>query len=201
MKYFDRLFLVLLGLIAGLAVGYVLAERFQTVPPARAMAAAMGQEAMPPGHPPVEGAAGPAVDQEFLDQVRALQSMLVDDPANFDVLAGLGNLYFDHSRWAEAETWYRKALEVRPGDPNVLTDLAVAIRNQGKGEQALAILDQVLEMYPEHWQALYNRIVVLNFDLHRHDEAVAALEQLKAMRKTNPQIPDLGALEREMAAR
>lgn len=198
MQHVERFFYIFVGAIVGLAVGYVLAERFQTVPPARAMAAMAGQEAMPPGHPPIGEGAAPAADQEFLDQVRALQSMLVDDPKNFDVLAGLGNVYFDHSRWPEAETWYRKALEVRPDDVNVLTDLAVTLRNQGRGEEALAMLDRVLKMDPGHWQALYNRIVVLNFDLHRHDEALTALEQLKAMRKDNPQIPDLTALEREI---
>lgn len=197
MQYFERIFFIFVGLIVGLAVGYVLAERFQTVPPARAMAA-VGQESMPPGHPPVGEAAAPQADQEFLDQVRALQSMLVDDPRNVEVLVGLGNLYYDHSRWAEAETWYRKALEVRPDDVNVLTDFAVTLRNQGKGEEALRVLDHVLEVDPTHWQALYNKVVVLNFDLHRHDEALAALEKLKALKKGNPQIPDLTALEREI---
>ncbi len=198
MQYFERIFFMFIGVIVGLAVGYVLAERYQTVPPARAMAASMGQEAMPPGHPPVGDQAASQADQEFLDQVRALQSMLVDDPRNFDVLVGLGNLYYDHSRWAEAETWYRKALEIRPDDANVLTDLAVALRNQGKAEDALSTLEHVLRQEPGHWQALYNKVVVLNFDLHRHDEALEALERLKAMKRENPQIPDLSALEREI---
>ncbi len=42
-------------------------------------------------------------------------------------------------------------------------------------------------------------MVVLNFDLHRHDQAAAALAQLKKLKAENPQVPDLSSLERDVA--
>jgi hypothetical protein len=40
---------------------------------------------------------------------------------------------------------------------------------------------------------------VLQFDLHRHDEAAAALARLKEIAATNSDVPDLSGLETEVA--
>ena len=62
----------------------------------------------------------------------------------------------------------------------------------------MQLLDEVLAGHPEHWQALYNKVVILQFDLHQHDEAGAALRSLKELKKSNPSIPDLSGLEKEV---
>lgn len=194
---------LVLGVMLGLAVGYMLAER-QTVPPVRAPQG-QGQGALPAGHPPVQpgqqapGGGAAALNPQVAAQAADLQQMLQQQPDDPVILAALGNLYFDSQQWPQAERWYRRALEVEPGNPDITTDLAVVYRYTGQPEQSLGLLDRVLERDPEHWQAMYNRVVVLNFDLHRHDEAAAAFAQLKQLRERNPQIPDLGPLEREMA--
>jgi len=198
MKWLFKPFPFLIGLMIGLAVGYVLAER-QPVPPARALQVLQQgtPQQFPPGHPPVEQNEAPR-DAELDQQVKSLTSMLVDDPGNVEVITALGNLYFDRSRWEDAQTWYRKSLELKPGDVNVMTDYAVVLRNLGKGQEALDLLDRVLAKDPQHWQALYNKIIVLNFDLHRHADALAALEKLEAMRSSIPGIPDLGPLRKKI---
>lgn len=198
MKWLFKPFPFLIGLMIGLALGYVLAER-QPVPPAKAMGRLQqgGGEALPPGHPPMDQAA-PAQDAEFQRQAESLTTMLADNPNNVEVITALGNLYFDHSKWKEAQTWYQRALKLKPGDANVMTDYAVVLRNLGQGQQALDLLNQVLEKDPAHWQALYNKVIVLNFDLHRHDEALAALDRLEKMRSSHPDIPDLTALRKEI---
>ena len=60
--YRNPWFTLILGLMAGLVIGYVLAER-QPVPPGKALRLGMGTspdqtEALPEGHPPVEGSSG-----------------------------------------------------------------------------------------------------------------------------------------------
>ena len=52
--------------------------------------------------------------------------------------------------------------------------------------------------HPDHWQALYNKVVVYQFDLHEHDQAAASLARLKELKQQNPAIPDLSAIEREV---
>ncbi len=198
MKWLFKPFPFLIGLMIGLALGYVLAER-QPVPPAKALRASQpaGDEALPPGHPPLEQQA-PAQDAEFQRQVQSLTTMLADDPKNVQVITALANLYFDHSKWQDAQTWYLKSLELKPGDPNVMTDYAVVLRNLGKGQEALDLLNKVLDKEPGHWQALYNKVIVLNFDLHRHDKALEALHQLEKMRSSHPDIPDLTPLRKQI---
>lgn len=201
MKWLFKPFPFLIGLMIGLALGYVLAER-QPVPPAKALRAVQqgGGEAVPPGHPPVADQAT-AQDAEFQRQVQSLTTMLADDPKNVQVITALANLYFDHSKWRDAQTWYLRSLELKPGDPNVMTDYAVVLRNLGKGQEALDLLDTVLKKVPGHWQALYNKVIVLNFDLHRHDKALEALQQLEKMRSSHPDIPDLTPFRKQIETR
>jgi len=194
-------FTLILGLMAGLVIGYVLAER-QPVPPGKALRLGMGPttdqaEALPDGHPPVEGSSG-ADTQRFRQQVSEIQGLLDSNPEDAGLMAAMGNVYFDASRWEDARLWYEKSLALSAGNPDVMTDLAVVYRNLGQSQQSIKILDQVIDASPEHWQAWFNKVIVLNFDLHEHDAAAQALESLKELQRTNPAIPDLSGLEKEI---
>jgi tetratricopeptide (TPR) repeat protein len=197
--YKNPWFTLIVGLILGIAVGYVLAER-QAIPRAgQAPGPGGGQAAMPAGHPPVPADGAAIAQRERLqEQARELERLLAQSPEDHRLMVALGNLYYDASEWAEARSWYERALQQEDGDPDVLTDLAVVYRNLAQPEQALASLDRAMELAPEHWQAAYNKVVVLHFDLHRHDEAEAALARLKELAADNPEIPDLSRLEQEV---
>jgi len=199
--YRNPWFTLILGLMVGLVIGYVLAER-QPVPPGKALrlgagAAASQTEALPEGHPPVVDSSG-AGAQRMRQQVSEIQGLLDANPEDAGLMAAMGNVYYDASRWEEASGWYEKSLALSPGDPNIMTDLAVVYRNLGRPQESLELLDQVVAVSPDHWQAWYNQVVVLNFDLHEHDAAAAALDRLKELQRTNPDIPDLSGLEKEI---
>jgi len=197
-------FTLILGLIVGLIIGYVLAER-QAVPPAKAIrlglspqAAAQQDEELPDGHPPVDGATGADV-QRLRQQVAELEGLLAANPDDAGLMAAMGNIYFDASRWPDAREWYEKALQVSSGDPNTLTDLAVVYRNLGEFERSIELLDQAIAIDSGHWQAWYNKVVVYQFDLHQHDDAADALTTLQELKKSNSSIPDLSGLESEVS--
>jgi tetratricopeptide (TPR) repeat protein len=196
-------FTLILGLMAGLIIGYVLAER-QAVPPAKAIrlglnpqAAAQQGEELPEGHPPVDGASG-ADTQRLRQQVVELEGLLAANPNDAGLMAAMGNIYFDASRWPDARDWYERSLQVSTGDPNILTDLAVVYRNLGDFNRAIELLDQAIAMSSGHWQAWYNKVVVYQFDLHQHDDAADALKTLQELKKSNSSIPDLSGLEKEV---
>jgi tetratricopeptide (TPR) repeat protein len=195
-------FTLVLGLMVGLIIGYVLAER-QPVPPAKALRmgldpqTAAQAEALPEGHPPIEGASG-ADAQRLREQVAEIDALLASNPEDAGLMAAMGNVYFDASRWAEAREWYERSLQASPGDPNVMTDLAVVFRNLGQSQRTVELLDQVLAIAPSHWQALYNKVVVYQFDLHDHDAAADALRALQELKKSDSAIPDLSGLEKEV---
>ncbi len=193
-------FVFVLGLVVGLAVGYVVAER-QPVPPARALqparpAPAGPEQRVPDGHPPVGsgGTARPPLDEE-VGRLTGLLAQRPDDPA---LLAAVGNAYYDRGRWSEARDWYERSMAVKGDDPNVITDLAVVYRNLKEPERALELLRRAVAVAPDQWQAWYNTVVVLHYDLHRHDQAIAALERLVEIRRANPAVPDLAGLERDV---
>ncbi len=199
--YRNPWFTLILGLMAGLVIGYVLAEQ-QPVPPGKALRLDMGTsagqtEALPEGHPPVEGPSA-ADAQRLRQQVSEIEGLLDTNPEDAGLMAAMGNVYFDASRWDEARGWYEKSLVASAGDPDVMTDLAVVFRNLGQPKQSVELLDQVIAASPEHWQAWFNKVIVLNFDLHEHDAAAQALESLKELKKTNAAIPDLSGLEKEV---
>jgi tetratricopeptide (TPR) repeat protein len=196
-------FTLVLGAMVGLVLGYVLAER-QQVPPAKAAArpqAAGGaqQGGLPEGHPPINAtSAGGGEAQRLAAQAAELESLLARTPNDPRLMVALGNLYFDAGRWPDSRQWYERALQIEGGDPNVITDLAVVYRNLQQPERSLALLDQAIGIAPDHWQAVYNKLIVLHFDLHRHDEAAAALARLKEIKATNPDVPDLSKIEAEV---
>ena len=201
--YRNPWFTLILGLIVGLMIGYVLAER-QAVPPAKAIrlglspqAAAQQGEQLPDGHPPVDGASG-ADAQRLRQQVAEIEGLLAANPDDVGLMAAMGNIYFDASRWPDARDWYEKALQVSSGDPNILTDLAVVYRNLGDYRRTIELLDQAIAVDSDHWQAWYNKVVVYQFDLHEHDAAADALKTLQELKKSNPAIPDLSGLEGEV---
>ena len=154
--YRNPWFTLIIGLMVGLVLGYVLAER-QTVPPGKALrlgagTAASQTEALPEGHPPVADSSGADV-QRMRQQVSEIQGLLDANPEDAGLMAAMGNVYFDASRWQEASGWYEKSLALSPGDPNIMTDLAVVYRNLGRSQESLGLLDQVITVSPDHWQA------------------------------------------------
>jgi tetratricopeptide (TPR) repeat protein len=181
--------------------GYVLAEQ-QPVPPAKAVRlginpnAAAG-EAMPEGHPPVEGQ-GAAASQQLRQQVAEIEGLMEANPDDPRLMAAMGNVYFDASRWNEARVWYERSLGIEAQNVDVITDLAVVYRNLQQPARTIELLDTAIGLEPNHWQAWYNKVVVYQFDLHEHDAAGEALRRLQALKQDNPQIPDLSGLEKEV---
>lgn len=203
-------FTLLIGLMVGLTLGYVFAER-QPIPPAKALGLGAPQAAaqaggLPNGHPPInEGAPDPET-QFFKQQISEIQVLMAQNPDDVGLKVSLADAFFELARatgqtnhWQEARSWYERALaEGRADDPNVLTDLAVVLRNMGQFDRSLEHLDHAIAVEPDHWQAWFNKVVILNFDLHDHDGAREAFRRLEAIAATNPEVPDLTGIRQEV---
>jgi tetratricopeptide (TPR) repeat protein len=201
---------LVIGLMVGLGLGYVLAER-QPIPPGTALRldpapAAQGTSGLPEGHPPIDQAAAGDEVRLFEQQIAEIRGLLAQSPDDAGLMVSLGDAYFELARatsktehWQEARTWYDKAMAAGRGDDaNVLTDLAVVQRSLGEPDRSLELLDRAIAVDPDHWQAWFNKVIILNFDLHDHDGARAALGRLKAIAAKNPQVPDLTRIEQEV---
>jgi tetratricopeptide (TPR) repeat protein len=77
---------------------------------------------------------------------------------------------------AEAEAAYRKALQLKPDDPQAHTDLGIALRTQGKLAEAEAAHRKAVKIKPDYADG-YNNLGAVLSDLGELPEAVAAFRK------------------------
>lgn len=210
----------------GFLSGYLMEEAMDARQPARAIPGqvAMGgpggpAAAMPglggPGTAPVgpagpSGATGPS-PMQMMQRLEGLQQQLAQNPDNPELLLAVANESFDVAQqvpnpagsrplWMQARDSYTRYLELQPQAanlPNVLSDLGVSHQELGEFDQALAMFRRAREIAPDHWQSLFNQVVVLAFNMRQFDEAMQVLEELKRVQPNNPDVQRLAAAVEE----
>jgi Flp pilus assembly protein TadD len=191
----DNLLFAVVGILIGFVSAYLFFEAMATRQPPRlgaggpaaTAAGPMGQPAAPPqGGPPAGGGAP-------MPQIQELQARLEQNPNDTEALRTLANLNFDIQNWQRAQELYTRVLQIEPDNLDVMVDLGVTHREMGQFDQALGLFRQVRQRSPNHWQAYYNEVIVLNFDLKRFDEADKALARLRELQPANPDVERLAA--------
>lgn len=152
------------GLVLGVFIGYQAGSAHG--PPANAMSAA---PSMPPQMPMQPGA-----DLGRQDRIVMNQSIVARDPKNVQAWIQLGNDFFDSQQAQKAIEAYGRALELKPGDPDVITDQGIMYRALGQYDKAVASFDKANKAVPTHVQSLYNLGVVYAHDLKDSKKALDA---------------------------
>ena len=60
------------------------------------------------------------------------------NPADYDALVKLGDLYYDGQQFSDAIQYYQRALAIHPESPDVRTDMGTAYWYSGNADRALA---------------------------------------------------------------
>lgn len=72
----------------------------------------------------------------------------------------LGNLYYEKGDYARSEGFYREALERSPANPDVMNNLANALRMQGRYDEARKTIEDALAIAPkEEYLDTYRKIL------------------------------------------
>ncbi len=129
-------------------------------------------------------------------QAGPLLQKLQTDPDNPDVLTSLGNLYYDAQQYSAAVDDYSRALESRPSDVAVRTDMATACWYMGDADRALAEFNRVLGDQPNYPNALFNRGVVR---WQSKGDAAGALADWELLLATNPDYQARDQVQRLIA--
>lgn len=175
----EAYFLALFCMLAGVAVGYLFRGSSSPVAPSVGVATPATN---------VSGDQTPLHSAEAVKPIAApFLAILQSDPKNVDALVQLGNLYYDHHVYPEAIEYYRRALDLRPNDFNVRTDLGTAYWYSGSPEKAVAEYEKALAARPAYSPTLLNLGIVRLEGLRDPAGAVAAWEELL---KTNPEHPE-----------
>ncbi len=120
---------------------------------------------------------------------------------DFDVLVTLGNAHFDigfankdAASFRTARDVYSKALELKPGDPDVKTDFGLTyfLQEPPAYDKAAAELQKVADQNPRHERSL--QFLVQTFiKQNKLAEAEKTLARLKGINPNNPAIADISA--------
>jgi tetratricopeptide (TPR) repeat protein len=82
--------------------------------------------------------------------IHQLERAVGQRPRDGSLWFWLARHYEDRKRWSEAETAYRRSLEVLPGNPAVLAQLGDLLWAQGRKTEAVACFEKFLQIIPSH---------------------------------------------------
>jgi cytochrome c-type biogenesis protein CcmH/NrfG len=181
----KTLVLVVAALFLGLMVGILGPKMFGSKPAVRQVS----QQA------PAPQQQAPATDYSL--QISELKRRLQSNPNDVGLLVQLGNTYFDSSMYPESIEAYEKSLALKPGDPNVLTDLGVMYRRNGQSDEAVKRFRIAAQTDPMHFQSRMNLGVVLFYDFN---DGIGAREALEEVLKVSPQGPNADNARQLIAA-
>jgi cytochrome c-type biogenesis protein CcmH/NrfG len=166
-------------LAIGVAVGYFLRGSSAT-----GSAPVAQTQGPPPGMGGGQQQPTPEQLKQMADtQAQPLLAQLKTNPNDPDLLANLGNTYYDAQQFKEAIGYYERSLRIRPTNASVRTDMGTAWFYLGDPDKAIAEFESALKTEPTKANALFNLGIVKWQGKMDATGAVAAWEKLLA---TNP---------------
>jgi tetratricopeptide (TPR) repeat protein len=190
----ENLAFLIGGLAFGVLIGAATVRALQNQPELNATGAAVAERQSPAGPMAPTQVGGGDGAAPMMAEIRALQARVRENPRDAEALVRLAHIYHDVSMWEQAIDLYSRALEVRPDDPDLLTDMGICFRGQQQFDRALELFDRAQRAAPQHWQSLFNTAVVAGFDLGQFDRARAAVDAMQKLGGTEGG-PDPARLE------
>jgi tetratricopeptide (TPR) repeat protein len=136
------------------------------------------------------------------DAARILERASTLDSKDFDVLVALGNAHFDvgfykkdAASFQKSRDIYNKALAIKPGEPDVTTDLGLTyyLQEPPDNQKAATELEKVSAAKPNHDRSM-QFLVRVYLRLDRVADAEKTLTKLKAVNPNNSAIKELDSL-------
>jgi tetratricopeptide (TPR) repeat protein len=133
------------------------------------------------------------------ETIRLLDRAYENDPTDYDVLVTLGNAHFDigfieknNSEFLKAREFYLKALEQKPDDTDVRTDLGLTyyLTEPREMEKALNEFKKSLQVNERNEKTL--QVLAQAFISEKNAaEAEKYITKLKEVNKNNPALPQI----------
>jgi predicted Zn-dependent protease len=199
----DNLLFATIGILVGFLTGYLVHEVMATRQPPRLTPEMRAQIVIPGGEQgggaaaaPPEGDAGAAPAANGggaaggppMQAIQELKAYVDKNPDDANAVRRLADLNFEIRNWKRAQELYSHYLELKPGDPDVMTDLGISYRETSEFDKSLVLFQQVHKAAPDHWKSYFNEVVVLAFDLKKVEEAKVPLAKLQQMQPGNPDV-------------
>jgi len=142
-------------------------------------------------------AADPARLKQIADaQAAPLIEKLKSSPNDPELLAGIGNFYYDAQQFAIAIDYYGRSLKTKPADAAVRTDMATAYWYLGNADRAIEEYNKALNDAPDNPNTLFNRGLV---KLRGKMDTTGALADFQKLLLVAPNYPGKSKVEEMMA--
>jgi tetratricopeptide (TPR) repeat protein len=152
----------------------------------------VGNAVAPASQPP-----SPAQLKAMADaQAAPLLERLKSDSNSPDLLAAIGNIYYDAQQYPAAVDFYGRALKAKPAEASVRTDMATAYWYMGNADTAIAEFNKALTYAPNNPNTLFNLGLVKWQGKKDIDGAVADWKKLLA---ANPNYAGKDKVQQMMA--
>jgi len=181
----ENMVFIIIALIVGLLGGYLIfsiSGKKETVP--------VG------GGVPV----GSGTVADYQQRIAEAEKIVARDPKNLQAWVQLGNDYFDTGQPQKAINAYAKALELKPDNPNVLTDQGVMYRQMKQFDLAIANFEKAQRIDPNHLQSQYNLGLVYAEDLKQPDKAIKAWNRFLELDSTSPTAQQIKGMIEQLKA-
>lgn len=155
---FQAYTLAIICLMLGVAGGWFI--RGSQTPAAVGFTGAGIQASAPAQAAPV---AAPTSDQMMKmanTQAAPLLEKLSAEPTNAEILASIGNIYYDAQQYPTAIDYYQRALNAQPSAAAVRTDMATAYWYTGNTDRAIEEFNKALAYSPNNANTLFNLGIV-----------------------------------------
>lgn len=129
-------------------------------------------------------------------QAAPLLEKLKADPDNPELLVNVSNFCYDAQIYPTAIEYYQHALQLKPSDAAVRTDMATAYWYMGNADNAILEFNRALSYQPNNPNTLFNLGVVKWQGKMDIDGALAAWQQLL---ETNPNYENKDKVEQMIA--
>jgi len=200
----ENLVYLVCGFAFGIVAGFGLFNAMHHGPTsegAAASGAAMGAPQGPMAPTQTGGAAGGDASAPMMAEIRALKQRVDSNPQDHQALVRLANIYHDVSMFDQAIGYYEQAVQLEPGNPDTLTDLGICYRGTQQYDKALEMFNRAQAIDPNHWQSLFNIVIVAGFDLGRFEAADEALTKMERMNPKPPRVDELRSALQEAQAK
>ncbi len=182
----ETILLVVVALVVGLLGGYLIFS-------------ISGKTETPQGGNNLPVGGGSPTDYQA--RIAQAEKILAQDPKNLQAWIQLGNDYFDTEQPQKAINAYDKALELKPDNPNVLTDQGVMYRKVGRYDKAVANFEKAQAIDPKHLQSIFNLGLVYADDLKQPDKALQAWSRYLELDSTSPTAQQIKRMVEDLKTR
>jgi len=113
--------------------------------------------------------------------IAELEGKLRENPLDTEALWRLGDAYFDSKQFEQSASYYKKVLEIKPGEADLYNDLGLSLHYLGNSAEALKYVEEGIKRNPYHQRIWLTKGFILAYGTGDMDGAKVAWEKASAL--------------------